>query len=188
MNSTVRTLLFFLVLSCTAESANAQIRDDESSKVVLAVQCAVSSGYSASDFDDYSRRLAKTLSLLTSSQQKKVFGYLPQPAAVSSNDADTTPISVSPERGSVKNTDPGLLAGLVGDFNNALIGATDTTSAVYAGEPASPGSTVAAIVKGDTAQNLEQATNAIAGSRKSNSSWDSILSWLSSLAAKARLK
>ena len=68
--------------------ATSQIRDNDASQSVLAVQCAVSSGFSASDYEDYSRRLAKTLSLLSNDQQTRVFGYLPMPgAATLANDS-----------------------------------------------------------------------------------------------------
>jgi len=167
-------------------SAYAQIRDDESSQAVLAVQCAVSSGFSASEFEEYSRRLAKTLSLLTSSQQKKVFGYLPQPAAVSSNNEDSAPISVSPDREETKPTDPGLLVGLVGDFNNAMSGTSPESSGVYAGKPEAVGSTVSAIVRGNAPEDLREAASAIASTKKGGNSWDAIVSWLTSLAKKAR--
>ncbi len=192
MKPIVKLFLLTLLSSGIAGSASAQIRDDESSQAVLAVQCAVSSGFSASDFEDYSRRLAKTLSLLTSSQQRKVFGYLPQPAAVSSIGADTTPAPLSPSQGAikevVKDTDPGLLVGLVGDLNNALSGLNETSAAVYAGEPASVGSTVSALVRGNTAGNLQDTANAIANTKKGGNSWDAIVSWLTSLAERARLR
>lgn len=179
MKPIVRSLLLPFLFSCVVSSASAQIRDDESSQTVLAVQCAVSSGFSASEFEDYSRRLAKTLSLLTSNQQKKVFGYLPQPAAVSSNEAEATPAAVpavvpaavSPDRGGIKEADPGLLVGHPRDTGS---------------DPVSAGSAVSSIVKGGTEADLEKAATSIAGSRNGNSSWSAILSWLSSLAAKAR--
>lgn len=68
----------FLLLGL-APSVGAQIRDNESSANALAIQCAVSSGFSALDYGDYCRRLAKTIGKLNSEQQTRVFGYLPMP-------------------------------------------------------------------------------------------------------------
>lgn len=186
MKPIVRSVLLSFVFSGIGGSAHAQIRDDESSQAVLAVQCAVSSGFSASEFEEYSRKLAKTLSLLTSSQQKKVFGYLPQPAAVSSNNADTAPIAVSPDRDENKKTDPGLLVGLVGDFNNAMSGSAAESSTVDSGETASVGSAVSAVVRGKDPEELQVAASAIASTKKGGNSWDAIVSWLTSLAQKVR--
>lgn len=76
------SLLAFALLAAPATSFS-QIRDNEASQSVLAVQCAVSSGFSARDYEDYCRRLAKTLALLSSEQQTRVFGYLPMPGAAS---------------------------------------------------------------------------------------------------------
>jgi len=75
-------LILFSALAVPAAS-DAQIADNDASVSVLAVQCAVSSGFSASEYEDYCRRLAKTLSLLSSDQQTRVFGYLPMPGAAS---------------------------------------------------------------------------------------------------------
>lgn len=186
MKAIVRSVLLSLMFTGIGGSAYAQIRDDESSQAVLAVQCAVSSGFSASEFEEYSRRLAKTLSLLTSSQQKKVFGYLPQPAAVSSNNEDSAPITVSPDRDEKKESDPGLLVGLVGDFNNAMSGTDPESSGVYAGKPETVGSAVSAVVRGKDPEELQVAAKAIASTKKSGNSWDAIVSWLTSLAQKAR--
>lgn len=200
MKSVAKTLLLLLLLSCFAGTASSQIRDDESSQVVLAVQCAVSSGYSASDFEDYSRRLAKTLSLLTSTQQRKVFGYLPQPAAVSSGDtqsayspgrptpADEAPVNTNPVPGAdSKETDPGLLAGLVGDLNKALSGTSSASTAVYGGEPVSVDPVVSALVKGETAENVKEINEVVSSARKNGYSWGAIVSWLNSLTQRSRL-
>ncbi len=70
-------------LASVASVATAQIRETEASVTALAVQCAVSSGYSTasySDYESYARSLAKTLGMLSSGQQVKVFGYLPTPS------------------------------------------------------------------------------------------------------------
>ena len=74
--------LLSILLAVTGYSgfSEAQITDDESSKNFLAIHCAVSGGRSAHDFEEYGRKLAKTIGLLSPSQQKNVFGYIPQPA------------------------------------------------------------------------------------------------------------
>lgn len=60
-------------------AVDAQIRDDEQSTNYLAVQCAMSSGRNAADFEEYGRKLAKTVAFLSPGQQARVFGYVPQP-------------------------------------------------------------------------------------------------------------
>ncbi|MBL9158767.1 MAG: hypothetical protein JNJ70_14915 [Verrucomicrobiales bacterium] len=82
------SFLAFGLLAAPATSFS-QIRDNEASQSVLAVQCAVSSGFSARDYEDYCRRLAKTLALLSSEQQTRVFGYLPMPGAASMGAEDS---------------------------------------------------------------------------------------------------
>lgn len=91
----------FLLLGL-APSVGAQIRDNESSANALAIQCAVSSGFSALDYGDYCRRLAKTIGKLNSEQQTRVFGYLPMPGggSRSADDAAAATDSLdSPLRG-----------------------------------------------------------------------------------------
>lgn len=68
-----------ILLAGPLSSARAQIRDNESSRAILAIHCAASSGFSAEDFEDYSRRLAKTIGMLNPQQQTRVFGFLPNP-------------------------------------------------------------------------------------------------------------
>lgn len=80
-------LLLFSALAVPVLT-DAQIADNDASMNVLAVQCAVSSGFSADEYEDYCRRLAKTLSLLSSAQQTRVFGYLPMPGAASLGDSE----------------------------------------------------------------------------------------------------
>lgn len=78
---TLRSLLFALagfVIACPV-AADAQIQDDAQSTNFLAVQCAMSSGRSAADFEEYGRKLAETVAHLSPGQQKRVFGYVPQP-------------------------------------------------------------------------------------------------------------
>lgn len=94
-------LILFSALAVPAAS-DAQIADNEASVSVLAVQCAVSSGFSASEYEEYCRRLAKTLSLLSSDQQTRVFGYLPMPGAASLGRSEPGVNSTSGSTGSSK--------------------------------------------------------------------------------------
>ncbi|MEM6280066.1 MAG: hypothetical protein AAF733_11340 [Verrucomicrobiota bacterium] len=75
----VSKLLLLLLVAGSSTSLFAQIRDDESSATYLAAQCAISSGGDASAYEVYCRRLAKTVALLSPGQQKRVFGFVPQP-------------------------------------------------------------------------------------------------------------
>lgn len=117
----------------------AQISEAESSINAIAIQCAVSSGFSTSGFEDYSRRLAKTLAMLSPAQQKRVFGYLPKPGATM--EADGGNLSVSPGQqmaaAETGETGSGTLDGLVafvGGINETLSGASAAKSApIYAG-------------------------------------------------------
>ncbi|MEM7601890.1 MAG: hypothetical protein AAF357_10810 [Verrucomicrobiota bacterium] len=72
-------ILAVLLFGAAAMDLCAQIRDDESSTSYLATQCAVSAGGDAANYEEYSRRLAKTVALLSPGQQERVFGFVPQP-------------------------------------------------------------------------------------------------------------
>jgi len=171
--------------------SQAQIRDNDSSMIALAVQCSVSSGYSAEEYQDYCRRLAKTLSLLSSAQQTRVFGYLPMPSGSASKEettpspaVSTTPAGTTGANSAVGNessgsasTDPGLAVRLVRDLNNAIDG-TSTSAPVVAG------STEVDLTGGATPlTNLtEQIATAVevggTSSGGSNSPGGALISWL----------
>ncbi|HRQ88725.1 MAG TPA: hypothetical protein PLA50_07995 [Bacteroidia bacterium] len=94
-------LLSLLALLWCQGWAEAQIRDNESSIAALAIQCAISSGYSAEGFMDYSGGLAKTLSQLSGEQQARVFGFVPsatsgRPSYDPNSSSSPSPV-VSPE-------------------------------------------------------------------------------------------
>ncbi|MEM9283686.1 MAG: hypothetical protein AAGA96_17835 [Verrucomicrobiota bacterium] len=65
----------------TTISLEAQIRDDEASQNLLAVQCSLNSGLPAENYEEYCRKLSMVVGLLDSTQQERVFGYVPSPAA-----------------------------------------------------------------------------------------------------------
>lgn len=114
-------------------SLQGQISESEQSVNVLAVQCSVSSGFSRADFDDYSRRLAKTLALLSPAQQTRVFGYLPQPGATMDSGGDDLPASpgqLMAEKNSGETGSGALdgLVALVGGLNAAVSGNTSSKS------------------------------------------------------------
>tara|TARA_R110002096_G_scaffold35629_12_gene100344 strand:+ start:361 stop:852 length:492 start_codon:yes stop_codon:yes gene_type:complete len=73
--------MLVVVLAAISGTAQAQIRDNETSQSLLAVQCSLSSGFPASNYEEYCRKLAKTVGILDSGQQERVFGYVPDPIA-----------------------------------------------------------------------------------------------------------
>lgn len=90
MKSFRHLIAILLGLLGTSLPLGAQIRDNDASVATLAVHCAVSSGFSANDYEDYCRSLAKTLSLLSNAQQTRVFGYLPMASgSLGSNSGET---------------------------------------------------------------------------------------------------
>lgn len=155
----------FLLLGL-APSVGAQIRDNESSANALAIQCAVSSGFSALDYGDYCRRLAKTIGKLNSEQQTRVFGYLPMPGGGSRNADAAAPATDS------------LDSPLRGDAGvGTSAGETSATASSPTGDAAglTPRS---AIPKG---LSVATATNAGAvrapSSEGGASAWDAFLQW-----------
>ena len=149
MKSANSLLIVILTLQGTGLVVNAQISNDEASISNLAVQCALSSGYPASNFQAYSQGLAKTLAPLSGEQQIRVFGYLPQPTpntkpgktqttpkalngASGNSNASTNPAPMAP--------DPGLLVDLVGSLNSALSGSTTAPQAFMGTSPPAPDS------------------------------------------------
>lgn len=132
---TIRSFYLFLMGAMAfPAAADAQIADNDASISVLAVQCAVSSGFSASEYEDYCRRLAKTLSLLSSDQQTRVFGYLPMPGAASlgNSEAGANAIAVPGEAGNSDSaattpTPSNSLLDMVGRFNSLFDGTASTT-------------------------------------------------------------
>ena len=124
-------LSIFLVLQSAVLTVKAQLSDNEGSASLLASKCAASSGYPASNYREYSQDLAKVIAPLSAPQQKRVFGYIPQPIGVDAVQSTTAPAGNI----NVPNTatpDPGLLVGLVGSLNDAL-GGTTPASDVFMG-------------------------------------------------------
>jgi hypothetical protein len=138
MKTKITLLALGSVFLMLTSSSQAQISESEQSVNVLAVQCSVSSGFSRADFDDYSRRLAKTLALLSPAQQTRVFGYLPQPGATMDSGGDDLPASpgqLLAQKSSGETGSSALdgLVSLVGGLNAAVSGNTSAKSApVYA--------------------------------------------------------
>lgn len=144
--------LLSILLAVTGYSgfSEAQITDDESSKNFLAIHCAVSGGRSAHDFEEYGRKLAKTIGLLSPSQQKNVFGYIPQPADTpvipdynpefhgnlgsfgeASQSRGSAPGAASP---APANSPSGnSLVNAVGSFNSTLEGSNSDSGAIVGG-------------------------------------------------------
>jgi len=204
----MKTKVTLFVLCCSfsllVAPARAQICESESSINAIAIQCSMSSGFSASGFEDYSRSLAKTLALLSPAQQKRVFGYLPKPGATM--EADGGNLSVSPgQQMAAKETGEtgsGTLDGLVafvGGINETLSGASSAKSApIYAGvmindpvasttasastDPTAPSASNVAPVEStpsdEAGQLLASAdANTLTSSQQKKSSWDQALAW-----------
>ncbi len=99
-------MAFMAGLVATSISSQAQISDDAPSQSLLAVQCSVSSGFPASNYGEYCRKLSKTVGLLSPGQQERVFGYVPQPYGY-----DTVGSSQGVGVGSTKHTSTGAGGG-----------------------------------------------------------------------------
>lgn len=144
--------LLSILLAVTGYSgiSEAQITDDESSKNFLAIHCAVSGGRSAHDFEEYGRKLAKTIGLLSPSQQKNVFGYIPQPADIpvipdynpdfhgamgSFGEASQSrvPLGGGAIPASANSPSGNSLVNAVGSFNSALEGSGNDSGAIVGG-------------------------------------------------------
>jgi hypothetical protein len=161
MNSILRTFLLLALAHACSLSVTAQIRNDESSISVLAIQCSMSSGYPASGFPDYSTGLAKTLSLLDGDQQQRVFGYIPKPGSFSLAQAKKAATATASAAMASKGTPaagssiPGVdaLTAMVGSVNQSLFGASDVPAPVIAAgipEVVEPVADVAADATGTT--------------------------------------
>ncbi len=183
MKSILTLSLFAAITFALPGRALTQIRDDEASMATLAVQCSVSSGYSAKEFEDYSRNLAKTLALLNGPQQFRVFGYLPQPGSANPGArAGVEPISTqSVEKVSGASKESGLIVGLVGDLNNTIDGVRETSGGIY-GETNSMSDRAAEVSNGNAIGSEQSA--AVAGSSSGNTSLSDVIEWIFSWAAK----
>lgn len=135
------SLVLIFALLCSP-MARAQIKNDESSISILAIQCAMSSGFPASGFQEYSVGLAKTLSLLSGDQQERVFGYVPQPGMVSMPKAGeksrSTASKASPPSGDTTSPDMGILTEIVDAINGAIFGDDTSPLPVIAGFETTP--------------------------------------------------
>lgn len=138
MKTKVTLFALCFSFSLLVAPARAQIGEGESSVNALAIQCAVSSGFSTDGFEDYSRRLAKTLALLSPAQQTRVFGFLPQPGGSMEADGGNLPVSPGQQMAAATSGETGSgtfdgLVALVGGINEALSGDSSTkTAPVYA--------------------------------------------------------
>ncbi len=178
-----------------ASVATAQIRATEASVTALAVQCAVSSGYSTAsyyDYESYARSLAKTLGMLSSGQQVKVFGYLPAPSGGGFVDADkpqtSTPAGFPPEGSDpisspMVSQDPstpdsassggGFMAGLLGGMSEP----PSVPAPIIAGTMPGTPSTAEASTGGEVSvadQTVSEIANSGSDGSKSNASSKSV--------------
>lgn len=170
--------LAFGVLS----DASAQLRDDEQSAQMLAMQCTISSGFRSSNYADYAERLAKTLGNLPPAAQQRVFGYLPQPSLLAtsgfsggSEGGTGADVAASTDAsGSSPDTTTGGLAD--GTSDTGTSGTTDATSGGTAG---TTGDMTADTSTGTGADTNDTSADATGGD--ASSGWLAFLSWLDSL-------
>lgn len=199
----VTTFLGILLFSGMLSPLSAQIRENEASVAALAVQCSISSGFSADDYEDYCRRLAKTLGMLSGEQQTRVFGYLPQPVAAASSGSEAgalgaignsssgtsspnssnsgTLAAAAGSSGGSAPTETNALVNLVGGLNSLLDGNAEVNATVVAG---TSGDSFASATAGLKMDNSTAEAGVSAGSRSSGSLSD-FLVWLSSLFSKS---
>lgn len=97
-------LLIAAGLFLVAAPAHGQIRDTEGSATLLAMNCSASSGFSASGYEEYSRRLARTIGVLSGEQQRRVFGYLPTPVETTTATPTTEPTNTTTDSGGIAST------------------------------------------------------------------------------------
>lgn len=150
-----------------APSLGAQIRDNESSANALAIQCAVSSGFSALDYEDYCRRLAKTIGKLNSEQQTRVFGYLPMPGGSSRSEDDAVPAT---------NSTNSPLRGAAGVGTSAGETSATVSSPTGGATGLTPQSEAAGGLSTATATNAG-AVRAPSSEAGGVSAWDTFLQW-----------
>ena len=146
-------LLSFLLTGLLIPAANAQITDDDTSATMLAFQCAVSSGNSASGYEGYGRSLAKTLALMSAEQQERIFGYTPQPAGSfakvpAGGSFGLASASFVNPGASVDVADQGAVMAAIGAFNEALFGVAEGPTAIIAGK--SPAESAASVGQTDS--------------------------------------
>lgn len=184
----VTVSLGILLLAATLSPVTAQIRENDASVTALAVQCSISSGYSADDYEEYCRRLAKTLGMLSGEQQTRVFGYLPQPVAAGSESVSPGTIgsvsigggnstSSGSDSGSSGHAETNALVSLVGEINGVLDGNVQANATVVAGSSGD------SFMSGSATLPLDNQNGEGGGSTgsRSSGSLSEFLAWLGSL-------
>ncbi len=115
---------------------HAQLLDNVESANLLAVQCAVSDGSGNGDYAEYGAKLAKTLSLLSSEKQERVFGFLPNPAGGVSLPGVSLALNgdIATAGSAITEDDSGNpVLDAIGKLNEALFGVGDVPAPIIGG-------------------------------------------------------
>lgn len=166
MKRIYRSIILGLFLAVQTATLSAQIRDNESSASALAIQCAVSSGFSAEDYEEYCRRLAKTIGMLTSAQQTRVFGFLPMAGSGGEGSSET------PEHSNALS--PRLPSGSDDDTGEEKTSSNLVPSSTGAGTPSTGSTGSVGVASGTTATG---GTSANSSPKPGSSSWDALIQW-----------
>ncbi len=192
MNAKLGYLLITIGLLMSAAPLHSQIRNTEGSANLLAMNCSASSGYAATGYEEYSRRLAKTLGVLSGEQQRRVFGYLPTPyeggtagndsaeALGNTSDSATTVATNSASNSTTSNTDSsGGSRNSNGDSGNSSNSGSNSGSGLGLIEQVvdttnktvtSVSDTVAPVVESTTGVDLAPVTDTVTNTTKSTGS------------------
>jgi hypothetical protein len=166
MKRVFRSIILGLFLPVQIATLSAQIRDNESSANALAIQCAVSSVFSAEDYEEYCRRLAKTIGMLDSAQQKRVFGFLPMAGSGGEGTSETSGDSNT----SSPRLPAGTEVGTVGEKTSSNPAGSSTGAGIPStGSGGSVGTTSGTTATGGTPTNST--------STPGSSSWDALIQW-----------
>ena len=142
------SLLVVLGLIGSPFNLHAQLLDDVESAAMLTLQCVLSSGSGDGDYTEYGGKLAKTLSKLSSEEQERVFGYLPDPLGLLpvsgvkdavSGTLDTAGSALTSGSATVPDSPISPIIDAIGKLNDTLFGVEPTATPIIGGvDPADP--------------------------------------------------
>lgn len=208
-------LLITAGLFLIAAPVHGQIRDTEGSANLLAMKCSASSGFSAAGYEEYSRRLARTIGVLTGEQQRRVFGYLPTPIESTTAAPASQPTNTSTDSGGIASTPrpaptaENSTAGTPGSSTPATTTATEESTTVGNSSPGiveqvvnttnnivtTGSNALAPTVESTTGIDLGSTTAAVTDTTSQTGSnsdrtfqeyWNSIIQWFQSMQSRQR--